>query len=261
LAQVDRRLFNTLGFRNSNLGFRLIREVDKPGHLIVKINEPALILLNDRPLGKAAPGNPLVVPNLSAGEYSISARAAGFTSQNERAEIKVGTVAELSLFLGRGFERQVAGKRFGLFADGTLSDPQTGLTWMRCSLGQTWDGKTCRGDGIPMTWKDALEQSGDGFAGYDDWRLPTVDELKTIVYCSTSQPKAWNETGTKCQGSFTRPTIDVSLFPGTPSGGFWSSSPHVDDSSHAWYVGFGGGVVYSYVRDGQFYARLVRGGE
>ncbi len=54
--------------------------------------------------------------------------------------------------------------------DGTVTDPNTGLMWQE---------ETAPGDFI---WKDALVYSENlTLAGYSDWRLPNINELKTIV--------------------------------------------------------------------------------
>jgi hypothetical protein len=47
----------------------------------------------------------------------------------------------------------LAAKTYSDNGDGTVTDPTTGLTWMRCSMGQTWNGTTCTGAGpapIPL---------------------------------------------------------------------------------------------------------------
>ncbi|MBI3776159.1 MAG: DUF1566 domain-containing protein, partial [Gammaproteobacteria bacterium] len=44
-------------------------------------------------------------------------------------------------------------QRFVLGTDGTVHDKITGLTWMRCALGQQWDGKTCAGTAARYAWQ------------------------------------------------------------------------------------------------------------
>ncbi len=59
--------------------------------------------------------------------------------------------------------------------DGTITDTATGLMWM----------KDDRGSGL--NWQDALSYSEDlSLEGYDDWRLPSVKELQSIVDYSRS---------------------------------------------------------------------------
>jgi hypothetical protein len=41
--------------------------------------------------------------------------------------------------------------------DGLVKDKETGLIWMRCSLGQTWKNSTCQGNPGPYLWADAME--------------------------------------------------------------------------------------------------------
>ncbi len=83
----------------------------------------------------------------------------------------------------QGFERYIINN------DAAVLDKKTGLIWMRCALGQTWNGITCVGKAKRMDWQTACQQIGDGFAGYDDWRIPTLEELKTLVDKNQTEAK------------------------------------------------------------------------
>ncbi len=153
--------------------------------------------------------------------------------------------------------------------DGTVTDVTTGLQWMRFSLGQEWRGGTCVGKAKTYTWNDALNAATavglnrhGGYAGHCDWRLPTKDELLSLVYCSSGKPKTWNDTGRPCEGDFDRPTIHQQAFPNTPSSYFWSASAHAGNSSSAWGVcyAYGNAYYYGYKSDA-FQVRLVRTGQ
>ena len=110
-----------------------------------------------------------------------------------------------------------------------IYDTTTQLEWQRCSLGQTWNGRTCTGEANPYTW-DQARAAADRVSG---WRLPTIDELRTLVYCSSGQPARFNSSGRSCSGDYQRPTIVTEAFPETPSSVFWSGSPNAYNSSYA----------------------------
>ena len=135
--------------------------------------------------------------------------------------------------------------RYTLSASGTALDKKTGLTWMRCNLGQVWDGVTCTGTAQPYTWQTALQiAQSTVFAGQSDWRLPNQKELQSLVE-------------NRCYA----PAINLTAFPNEASGWAWSSSPAASSSSYAWVVGFGNGYD-SYGNKGYSRAvRLVRGGQ
>ncbi len=151
--------------------------------------------------------------------------------------------------------------------DGTVFDKQTQLVWMRCSLGQSWDGKTCTGEAKEYTWHDATKLTHN-FAGSTAWRLPTIEELDSLVYCSkgrkpSARPngKYVEDTDGQCLGdNYQEPTINISVFPNTPKW-YWSSSPDALNSDGAWRVHFGNGDVYSFSKDSYYPVRLVRAGQ
>jgi hypothetical protein len=77
-----------------------------------------------------------------------------------------------------------------LMASGQWRDPKTGLIWMRCLVGQKWTGKTCSGDAKNVSPSDSFKMIGlfnqsGGFAGKNNWRLPTVEELSALRQCNT----------------------------------------------------------------------------
>lgn len=136
---------------------------------------------------------------------------------------------------------------FDQFADGTVIDNSTGLMWMSCALGQSWTttDNTCTGSPIKMQWNQMSEvakfnQSG-GFAGKQDWRLPNINELRSIVEDCRSDP-----------------AINTVLFPNTASAKFWTSSPYVGLASNAWVVDFGQGRDNFELKSNSNYVRLVR---
>jgi Protein of unknown function (DUF1566) len=140
---------------------------------------------------------------------------------------------------------KLVANRYSDQGDGTVVDTQTGAHWMRFALGQTWNGKTNITEAKRYTWQEALNaadsfnQSG-GFAGYQDWRVPTIDELKTII-----------ERGKK-------PAINHAMFPATPLSFFWSSTSVINVNHSAWAVYFYGGSAYWYGKTSYYYIRLVR---
>ena len=164
-------------------------------------------------------------------------------------------LAFVLLFMGIA-GHALAAKTYSDNGDGTVTDPTTGLVWMRCAMGQTWDGTTCSGVASTYTFPQANALTGKyTFAMQSDWRLPNILELLTIVDTSN-----------------TKNSSDTVVFPFTyvEGKGFWSDSyaekiPTL--TRDAWSIFTDTGIkhlainrpkasvnsIYSY------YARLVRG--
>lgn len=127
--------------------------------------------------------------------------------------------------------------------DGTVTDTKTDLMWMQCSEGQV--GPKCEGQVQKYMWDLAmslpvhLNQRG-GFAGYSDWRLPSAQELHSLVRLDE------------------RPTICSEAFPNTPVDMFWSSTPVDAGGKEVWNVYFGSGSMGSNAGDNAYAVRLVR---
>ena len=129
--------------------------------------------------------------------------------------------------------------------NGTVTHKTTSLTWQRCNVGQTWDGITCNGvpSNIPFS---KVSSKNDTFAGFSDWRLPTISELLTIVEYSINSP-----------------SINAKLFPNTKSDVFWTSTKSFINTDNLRQVEFFSGSTYgSYggsPSNSNLSARLVRG--
>lgn len=136
-------------------------------------------------------------------------------------------------------------KRFIDNKDGSVTDTHTDLIWMRCAFGKTWDGRSCTGVAKPLTWDQAMALNLD-FAGHNDWRVPNIDELKSLITSARSYRNTYN-----------------SIFPNAPNAAHWSSSPSTKDLSLIQFVQLPSGSIETCVKDNGFgkRVRLVRGGK
>lgn len=137
-------------------------------------------------------------------------------------------------------------ERFIIHDDGTVTDKNTDLMWMRCSLGQEWDGNSCIGDlSVALhTWRETLAiAEQETFANYSDWRLPNIKELESIIEVSCRNP-AINKN--VLLGTFThRENSYGNKFPLM----YWSSSIDANYKTIAWKVDFNRGSVLTQYDD------------
>jgi hypothetical protein len=146
------------------------------------------------------------------------------------------------------------GGRFtlGTGADaGTITDNATGLIWeLKTDVGGIHDYNNT------YTWGNAFDvfiaavnaEGGTGFAGHNDWRLPNVKELMSIVDYGVANPcvdQAFN----------TAPYFTI-------ESSYWSSTTLGDAGADdlAWMVYFRDGDIWYDDKTSAVYVRAVRGG-
>lgn len=196
-----------------------------------------------------------------ANAESKAAGACAATGDLEQVQARLDSVYDPVNALPRWF----SGTRFVDNGDGTVSDTLTGLMWEQKtddgSVHDTdnlysWSSTGLAPDGTAFTdflgelndcrSPDVVEVSG-GFAGYCDWRLPTIFELLAIRLdpfpCAAS------------------PCIDESMFGPTQAGIYFSSTANTaGDGAGVWRVFFADGspILAGKVSNG--FVRAVRGG-
>jgi len=138
-------------------------------------------------------------------------------------------------------------------------DLNTGLVWEKLSD----DGTVHDKDNL-YTWADAFTGhvatlNAMNFAGHDDWRLPNVRELQSIVNYQSFNPTVSSAFNTNCV-----PGCHATTCSCTASGDYWSSTSSISDPSSAWYVGFLYGAVDAFGmsggKSGTASVRAVRNG-
>lgn len=115
--------------------------------------------------------------------------------------------------------------------DGTVTDAATGLMWTQNDSGEG------------MNWEEALEfAENKEFAGYGDWRLPTVKELQSIVDYERA-PGATHSAAIDPVFHCTEITNEAGQ-PDFPY--YWSSTTHANmmNGASAAYVSFGRAMGY-----------------
>jgi len=115
--------------------------------------------------------------------------------------------------------------------DFTVTDTSTGLMWQQVT------------DPNRHTWLEALAYcEGASLSGYDDWRLPTVKELVSLVDRSNYGH------------------LDTEFFP-DPESVYWSSTTYFPHTSRAWIVNFFNANDGPDLKLSSHYVLAVRGGQ
>jgi hypothetical protein len=128
------------------------------------------------------------------------------------------------------FVASAAHATFTDHGDGTVSDTLTGLIWDKCSWGQS--GSACgSGSASLHTWAAAqgvaANARGLAYKGHNDWRLPNVAELESLVKIGTRNP-----------------SIDTAFFPNAQIVYLYCSSTiNWFMPMLAWFVDFGSGDI------------------
>jgi hypothetical protein len=162
--------------------------------------------------------------------------AAGLAAAQQHCD---GSLAPLSL----------SAAHFEDHGDGTLTDRRSRLMWMRCSLGQRWDGTRCGGEPARLDWPAALDAARAVNAGgsyfFNDWRVPQLRELAQV-------------TERHCEN----PRTNLALFPDTPPALYWTATPRAGDTAaeRAFALSFGPDGVQLEPKHERLHVRLVRTG-
>ena len=115
------------------------------------------------------------------------------------------------------------------------------------------DGDICYGydSGDPTTFCNTeayvARVNGVGWCGYRDWRMPTKEELRTLLDYSIL--------------AYLGPSIDTDYFPNDEGANVLSSSPNAANSDLAWVLSFRSGYDSLYYKYDRSYVRLVRDGQ
>ena len=119
--------------------------------------------------------------------------------------------------------------------DQCVTDSLTGLMWVRSpSI-------------TPATWANALTSANNlTLCGFSDWRLPNINELKSLVNSEAADPAAF---------------LNAQGFTGVQASYYWSSSSYAGSAANAWLVDLSDGNVLVSNKSDINYVWPVRAGQ
>jgi len=137
--------------------------------------------------------------------------------------------------------------RFKDNGDQTITDKLTGLMWAQDANAPGPVGCT---PGLTKTWQGALDYvaclNTNNYLGHNDWRLPNVDELVSLVHYGQSTPATW---------------LNAQGFSNVQTDNYWSSTPDASNTFTAWIVDMYDGFEDFWNNDGTVYVWPVRAGQ
>ncbi len=127
-----------------------------------------------------------------------------------------------------GTSKNNAIEKFNINGDGTVIDLSTGLIWQQSDVEKDWEAG--------VTYCEELD-----YANSQDWRLPSSEELQTIVDKTKSNVM-----------------IDPIAFPETKPSLYWSAITFESNDRMAYAVDFSNGILLSEEKAFVYFVRCVR---
>ena len=142
---------------------------------------------------------------------------------------------------------------------GAYFDSARQLLWARCAFGQQWtQAGDCGGSAQTLTLSQAQDFAAEyQLSDHDDWRLPSADELASIIACAETNPQPTTDPE-QCQDSSFALAIGNQLFPNNPVGIYWSNSQSPKRSYFNQAVDSSSGKIHHVDHAYSYYLRLVR---
>lgn len=119
-----------------------------------------------------------------------------------------------------------------------VKDSNTNLLWLKCTLGDFCDQPRA------MAWSEARHACAAIRVNQQQWRLPTVMELNTLIELERKGVKK----------------INTEYFPNTQASGYWtgtSSLTYKTRGSRAWFVHFSRASIFDAPINSKHFVRCV----
>jgi hypothetical protein len=133
--------------------------------------------------------------------------------------------------------------------DGGIRDKDYTYTWLRSIIGENKgvsNGGRCKGGVKCDTYSYVRAMNEQKLCGYTDWRLPTREEMGTLVDYNNTAKEA---------------TIDKTYFPEAVPSWYWTATENHQNENFAWYMLFGNGIALNDLKERPKHIRLVRGNQ
>ena len=130
--------------------------------------------------------------------------------------------------------------------NGGIRDKDYTYSWLHTiddKINGTGNGGRCKGGVNCDTSSYVRAMNEQKLCGYSDWRLPTRQEMETLVDYSTTPQHA---------------TINRTYFPEAVPSWYWTASENPQRENYAWYVLFRNGIALNDLKERPKHIRLVR---
>jgi len=180
-------------------------------------------------------------------EVEIKERVAHLKTRKTQMDVELlkdESERQEKLRIDRKIEQQKIDKF--IVEDGVATDLETGLMWLRFSYGQDWKTGKVNGKKQKITWDAIEDQRLIGYFGYTDWRIPTANELETLI----------DKNGFR--GNYINSVVFCDDIDDQHRKWYWTSSSSAENFGYAFIINFYNGNSIEIPKKAVHLLRLVR---